>query len=127
MSILHFRSIERRRTARAAMSMNVLAYGQTEEGEKFKFWTRTTSVSAHGGVLVLEATLKAGQVFELMNEYNLKKASAKILSLRRREGQVSAAFEFVNGGESFWSMAFPPSGARPLRMFRPKMDPGAGN
>ena len=44
------------------MCMNVLAYGQTEEGEKFKFWTRTTSVSEHGGVLVLEAALRAGQV-----------------------------------------------------------------
>jgi hypothetical protein len=110
------------------MCMNVLAYGQMEDGEKFKFWTRTTSVSAHGGVLVLEAALKAGQALELMNEYNLRKASVRILRLRRgREGQVSAAFEFVKGGEMFWSMAFPPSGARPLRTFRPKMGPGTGN
>jgi hypothetical protein len=128
MSILHFRSIERRRTARAAMTMNVLAYGETGEGEKFKFWTRTTSVSEHGGVLVLEAALQAGQVIELMNEYNMRKASARILSLRRgREGQANAAFEFVKGGERFWSMAFPASGARPLRMFRSKMDPRVGN
>ena len=110
------------------MCMNVLAYGQTEEGENFKFWTRTTSVSEHGGVLVLEAALQAGQVLELMNEYNLRKASVRILTLRRgKEGQVNAAFEFVRGGESFWSMAFPPSGARPLRMFKPKVDPGTGN
>ena len=110
------------------MCMNILAYGQTEEGEKFKFWTRTTSVAAHGGVMVLDAALKAGQEFELMNEYSLRKASARILSLRRdREGHVCAAFEFVKGGESFWSMAFPASGARPLRVFRPKVDPSAGN
>ena len=110
------------------MCMNVLAYGQTEEGEKFKFWTRTTSVSEHGGVLVLEAALQAGQVLELMNEYNLRKASARILTLRQgKEGQTNAAFEFVKGGESFWNMAFPPSGARPLRMFKPKVDPGTGN
>lgn len=128
MSILHFRSVERRRTARAAMTMNVLVYGVTSEGEKFKFWTRTTSVSAHGGVLVLETALGAGQVMDLMNEYNMKKASARIVSLRRgKEGQVNAAFEFVKGGESFWSMAFPASGARPLRTFRAKMDPGTGN
>lgn len=116
MSILHFRSIERRRTARVAMCMNVLAYGETGEGEKFKFWTRTTSVSAHGGVLVLEAALGVGQQFQLMNEYNLRKASARVVALRRgREGQVNAAFEFVHGGERFWSMSFPPAGARPLR------------
>jgi hypothetical protein len=52
MSILHFRSIERRRTARAAMCMNVLAYGEKAKGEKFRYWTHTVSVSAHGGMLV---------------------------------------------------------------------------
>jgi hypothetical protein len=101
------------------MTMNVLAYGETASGEKFKFWTRTSSVSAHGGVMVLEAAeLQAGQIVHLMNEYNLKKASAKILSVRRgREGETNAAFEFVQGGERFWSMAFPASGARGLRKF----------
>lgn len=121
MSILHFRSIERRRTARATMCMNVLAYGQSLDGEKFKFWTRTISVSAHGGVLVLERALETGQILQLMNEYNLKKASVKILSVRRvREGEINAAFEFLQGGERFWSMAFPASGARALRKFTAK-------
>lgn len=107
------------------MCMNVLAYGETAEGEKFKFWTRTTSVSAHGGVLALETVLEAGQVFQLMNEYNMKKARVRIVSLRRgREGKINAAFEFVEGGEKFWSMAFPASGTRPLRRFVSK--PGSG-
>ena len=98
------------------MCMNVLVYGETGEGEKFKFWTRTLSVSAHGGVMVLDATLEVGNKFQLMNEYNMKKAWARIVSLRRgREGQVNAAFEFVQGGENFWSMVFPAAGARPLR------------
>ena len=121
MAILHYRSIERRRTQRAAMCMNVLAYGE-KEGEKYKFWTRTTSVSGHGGVLELEQVLEKGDSFELMNEYNLKKATAKVVSLRKsREGKLSAAFEFVAGGEQFWSMAFPAAGARPLRRFRVKL------
>lgn len=100
------------------MCMNVLAYGESREGEKFKFWTRTTSVSAHGGVLVLTETLEVGQQFQLMNEYNLKKATARVVALRRgRDGQVNAAFEFVHGGERFWSMSFPAAGARPLRRY----------
>jgi len=120
---LHFRSIERRRTLRAAMCMNVLAFGETGDGEKFKFWTRTTSVSGHGGVLALEAALEQGQEFELMNEYNMKRAVAKIVSLRcGKDGQVNAAFEFLRGGESFWSMAFPAAGARPVRKFHAKTD-----
>jgi hypothetical protein len=124
---IHFRSIERRRTARAAMCMNVLAYGETSDGEKFKFWTRTTSVAGHGGVLELETPLRVGQVFELMNEYNMKRALAKIVFLRSaKKGQLMhAAFEFLQGGERFWSMSFPAANAKPLRRFLAR--PGAAN
>jgi hypothetical protein len=52
---------------------------------------------------------------EMMNEYNLGKASARIPSLRRgKERQSAAAFEFVKGGRVFWSMPFPPSGVADL-------------
>lgn len=116
MAILHFRSIERRRTARATMCMNVLAYGENEAGEKFKFWTRTVSVSQYGGVIVVERLLAVGQVFEVMNEFNSKKAKARVVSVKTmRDGEVQVAFEFVEGGEKFWSMVFPAAGAKPLR------------
>ena len=96
--------------------MNVLAYGEAGTGEKFKFWTRTVSVSAHGGVMVLDTSLAVGQRFQLMNEYTAKKAQAKVVSVRSgRDGMVHAAFEFVGGGEKFWSMVFPVAGAKPLR------------
>jgi len=125
MSILHFRSIERRRTTRSSLTMNVLAYGETESGEKFKFWTRTTSVAAHGGVIELDQELKAGQKFEVFNEYNMKKAVVRLVAVRQsREGGILGAFEFVEHGENFWSMVFPAPGAKPLRKFQSK--PGAG-
>ena len=102
------------------MCMDVLAYGEDAQGEKFKFWTRTLSVSEHGGVLVLAATIEVGQQFHLMNEYNLRKASVRMVGLRRgKEGQVYGSFEFVHGGDRFWSMVFPTSGARPLRKIGP--------
>lgn len=117
MGLLHFRRIERRRTARATMSMNLLIYCQNHSGEKFRSWTRTVSVSEHGGVL-LESALPMGQMFYIINEYNGKKATATIVGLRNgRDGQVMASFQFAQGGESFWSMAFPASGAKPLRRF----------
>jgi hypothetical protein len=117
MGLLHFRRIERRRTARATMCMNLLVYGQNHEGKKFRYWTRTVSVSEHGGVL-LEAALSTGQLFQVINEYNGKKATATIVGLRNgRDGRVLASFQFAEGGEGFWSMAFPLSGAKPLRRF----------
>jgi hypothetical protein len=91
-------------------------YGETKAGEKFRYWTRSVSVSAHGGVLVLESELGLGQKFQVMNEYSGKKAEAKIVAVRNtRDGQVAASFEFTEGGERFWGMTFPASGAKPLR------------
>jgi len=98
------------------MTMDVLAYGDKEKDEKFKFWTRTVSVSAHGGMINVEEALNVGQIFHLMNEFNMKKAQARVVSVRKgKEGQLQAAFEFVKGGEGFWSMVFPAAGAKPLR------------
>jgi len=105
--------------------MNVLAYGESESGEKFKFWTKTTSVAAHGGVIALEQKLAVGQVFRVMNEYNMKKAVARMVAVRTsRDGSILGAFEFVEQGENFWSMTFPAPGAKPMRKFVSK--PGAG-
>ena len=124
MAILHFRSIERRRTVRSSLAMNVLAYGETEGGEKFKFWTKTTSVAAHGGVIRMDEKLKVGQVLQMFNEYNMKKAVARLVAVRQsREGGILGAFEFVERGDNFWSMTFPAAGAKPLRRFVSK--PGA--
>jgi hypothetical protein len=116
MSILHFRSIERRRTARAVMSMRLVVSGERADGQKFKFWTRTESVSRHGGIMILNNMLDEAQQVELLNEFNHKKARVRIVSVKRsRDGQVHGAFEFVQGEENFWSMNFPVAGAKPLR------------
>ncbi|MGB7435866.1 MAG: hypothetical protein WBR26_15295 [Candidatus Acidiferrum sp.] len=117
MALLHYRRIERRRTARATMCVNLLVHGVTEQGDKFKYWTRTVSVSEHGGVLV-EAGLAMGQKFYIVNEYNGKKATATIVSIRNtKEGEALASFEFEEGVQRFWSMTFPAAGAKPLRRF----------
>jgi c-di-GMP-binding flagellar brake protein YcgR len=125
MSLLHFRRIERRRSTRAAVCMDVQLQGKTEAGEQFKYTTTTVSVSRHGGVVVLVESLEVGQGFHLVNEYSDKKAEAKIVFVRKtRAGQTQAAFEFVQGGENFWSMVFPAPGAKPLRRIVPRMANG---
>jgi len=45
------------------------------------------------------------------------------VSMRRgRDGAGNIAFEFVDGGENFWSMTFPASGAKPLRRIPDKKE-----
>jgi hypothetical protein len=122
MSLLHFRRVERRRTARATMCMNLLVYGENAEGVKFRYWTKSVSVSAFGGVVVLEKLLHVGREFNVVNEHNGKKAQAKVVAVRQtREGHLHASFEFTDGAERFWSMTFPPSGAKPMRRPAPKV------
>jgi hypothetical protein len=116
MSLLHFRRVERRRTARAVMSMNLLVYGETADGEKFRYWTKSVSVSQYGGVVLLEAALPVGQEFHVVNEYNGKKSKARVVTVRSsKEGLALASFEFAECVERFWSMTFPAAGAKPLR------------
>lgn len=116
MAILHCRSIERRRTARAVVTIEVVASGLDDEKHKFQFLTKTVSVSANGGVIVLDAPLPVGQRFQLSNEFNRKKAQCRIVSVRQsKEGKLQGAFELLCAEPNFWSMAFPAAGARPIK------------
>jgi hypothetical protein len=116
MAILHCRSIERRRTTRAVVSVQMLATGMDDSKHKFHFVTKTVSVSANGGVILLDAPLPMGQKFHLVNEFNKKKAACRIVSVRTgRDGKLLGAFELLCAEGNFWSMVFPPSGAKPLK------------
>ena len=116
MAIMHCRSIERRRTARAVVSIQMEVTGMTESDVPFKFSTRTISVSQHGGVILLEAPLPVGQKFELVNAFNNRKATCRIVSVRlNKDGKLHGAFELHCPEGNFWSMAFPAAGARPMK------------
>ena len=116
MAILHCRSIERRRTARVVVTIQMVVAGLDEEKHRFQFLTKTTSVSGNGGVILLDVPLPVGQKFQLMNEFNRKKAACRIVSVRSsKDGKLLGAFELLCAESNFWSMAFPASGAKPLR------------
>ena len=116
MAILHCRSIERRRTARAVVSIELMVVGLDDAKHKFQFTTKTVSVSANGGVIVLDGPLPEGQKFQLVNAFNGKQASARVVSVRMgRDGKLHGAFELFCEEGNFWSMVFPPSGAKPMK------------
>src|SRR5258708_36249912 len=102
MAIMHCRSIERRRTARAVVSMQMEVTGVSESNAPFKFSTRTISVSQHGGGILLEALLPLGHRFELLNEVNNRKATGRIVSVRmHKEGKLQRAVELHCPGGKF--------------------------
>jgi hypothetical protein len=116
MGTLHFRRIERRRTARVALCMDLIVHGETESNGNFRVATRTLSVSGHGGMMVLEPEVTVGQKLLLINVNSGQKAECTVMAAKvLREGGRNVAFEFTSETINFWRMSFPVPGAKPLR------------
>ena len=116
MSIVHFRRIERRRTARVALCVDLVVHGETDGNGTFKADARTISVSKHGGMMVLEPEVFLGQTLLLVNPNAAQKAECRVVSTKlTREGKRSVAFEFTSEEVNFWKMFFPAAGTKPAR------------
>ena len=120
MSTLHFRRVERRRTPRVAVSADLIIQGYDEANEKFKFRTRSHSVSGHGGMTILDTTVVLGQTLLVTNENTGQKTECRVVSVRPiGDGKHIVAFEFIAPNANFWKMAFPEKGVKPLRRGMP--------
>ena len=113
MSTLHFRRVERRRTARVSVFADLTVQGISEQHKKFKIRTRSLMVSGHGGQTVLDVSVSVGQTLLLVNDNSGEKAECKVVSIRSSSnGKTIVAFEFLAPPANFWKMSFPPAGAR---------------
>ena len=113
MSTLHFRRVERRRTARVTVFADLTVQGISEQNQKFKIRTRSLSVSGHGGLTVLDVPVSVGQTILLMNDNSREKAECRVVSTQQGgNGKTIVAFEFVTPPANFWKMSFPPVGAK---------------
>ena len=116
MGILHFRRIERRRTARVALCVDLIVHGKTEDNGMFKAEARTLSVSGHGGMMVLDPEVTIGQKLMLLNMNSGQKAECTVVSAKTAgDGKRKVAFEFTSAGINFWKICFPAAGAKPIR------------
>lgn len=116
MSNLHFRRVERRRTARVSVFADLTVQGINEQNEKFKVHTRSLSVSGHGGLTVLDVPVSVGQTLVIVNDNSRQKTECRVVSLRPGgNGKTIVAFEFLAPPANFWKMSFPPAGAKSLR------------
>lgn len=116
MAVLHFRRIERRRTARVALRVDLVVKGESDQGERFETAARTSSVSGHGGLMTLETLVAVGQTLVLTNSNSGQNAECRVVSTKAtRDGHTNVAFEFTADKVNFWKMSFPAPGAKPLR------------
>jgi len=116
MAILHFRRIERRRTARVPLCVDLNVHGEAQNNEPFEVQAQTLSVSGYGGMMVLNPEVNIGQKLMLTNLNSGQKAECTVVSVKTgRDGKKNVAFEFIFADINFWKMCFPPAGATPIR------------
>ena len=116
MGNLHFRRVERRRTARVALCVELIVLGSTESDGTFKVEARTLTVSGYGGMMVMDSEVAMGQKLMLINVSSGQKAECKVVGMTMaRDGKRQIAFEFTSAELNFWKMCFPAAGAKPLR------------
>jgi len=116
MATLHFRRIERRRTVRVGLCVDLTVRGETQNNDPFEVQAQTLSVSGYGGMMVFEPEVTIGQKLVLINLNSGQKAECTVVSVKTaRDGKKYVAFEFVFAEINFWKMCFPPAGAKPIR------------
>ena len=120
MATLHFRRVERRRTARVALFVDLIVQGQTDDNQRFRTRTRSHSVSGFGGSMILDVPVTIGQSLMLTNDFSGEKVEIRVVATRTgRDGKISVAFEFAGLCENFWKMRFPKPGVKALRKVMP--------
>jgi len=78
--------------------------------------THSHTVSLHGASLQLETGVVLGEILLIENEISTEKIEGKVVTVRRsRDGKTYVGVEFTTSDTNFWHMAFPASGAKPLR------------
>jgi hypothetical protein len=98
-----------RRSMRVAIDMPVEVVAQSLDGETVRQDTRTTVVSAHGALVVLETTAEIKPSLLLINKKTGGEAQCRVAYQKRIEGgKVELGVEFVDPQPRFWRIAFPP-------------------
>jgi hypothetical protein len=101
---------------RVLLSVPLKVQGLSEGGEKFTVQTQSHTVSLHGASLLLETGVVLGEILLIENEISNEKIEGKVVAIRRsRDGKTYVGVEFTSSDTNFWHMAFPASGAKPLR------------
>lgn len=101
---------------RVQLTVPLRVEGLSESGERFSVQTQSHTVSLHGGSVLLETPVVLGEILHLQNEITQEKIEGKVVAIRRsRDGKTYVGVEFTDAEVNFWHMAFPASGAKPLR------------
>jgi hypothetical protein len=92
-----------RRSRRLPLSIPVRIYGRTANNRPFRYFTETSAVSVHGGLLGLAAKVKRGQTVLLVNAITEEARECRVVYVESKLwGKREIGVEFTNHGGDFW-------------------------
>ena len=115
----------KRRSSRVAIDMPVEVFAQAVDGKVFREETRTTTVNAHGALLVLGSAIQIKPSVLLINKTTRIEVQCRVVSLKEMEkGKAELCVEFVIPQPQFWGISFPPEDWNNADRKRPGPNPG---
>ncbi|MGC1106247.1 MAG: PilZ domain-containing protein [Candidatus Acidiferrales bacterium] len=99
----------RRRSKRLRLVVPVDVIGFEGETELFREAAHMHCVSAHGGLVVMAASVAIGQVLQLVNRNTRERQDCRVVHVENAENSKWAAgVEFLQPAGNFWQISFPP-------------------
>jgi len=106
---------DRRRSERLSLDVSLIVRGQSVERKAFQEATFTTSVSAHGALVVLSTKVALGETIYLKNPNTQKEMEGRVTRFGPLYGnQVQVGIQFVQPTLTFWPAVFPPKSWKPV-------------
>ena len=82
------------------------------EGETIKLKAATQTVSAQGGLLVMDTPLIPGQKVRIKNEMTSEETDCLVTCLREKRERHLVGISFLGPHINFWHIVFPKTGTR---------------
>jgi hypothetical protein len=98
-----------RRSKRVILDVPLVVRGEAQDKRPFREETFTLTISAHGGLVVLENRVALGQKIVLMNPKTWDEREATIAFLGPPyAGLATVGLQFTQPAPDFWAISSPP-------------------
>jgi hypothetical protein len=105
----------KRRSMRVVIDVPVTVFGQNSDGKIFEEKTKTVTVSAHGGLVLLKTNIDPQKPALLVNTKTAAEIQCRIAHRKEIEkGLFEIGLEFEQPLPRFWGVNFPPEDWNPM-------------
>jgi len=117
---------DRRRSQRIFFTVPLLIEGKNQQGTAFVEDTSAIVVNAHGGLILLKATVLRGQRLGLTNLATKDEIFGVVVDINpNAQGVAEVSVEFEGASSQFWHVSFPPPDWNPRSPDAKEHGPGA--